>query len=144
MAWKLAVSGVIRTTTHILGLHYYYIDITMKHTSPPLVSISAPELSSEATLTTSPASLARHSILFYMHTHYTLQDPGKCVGLEVIITCTSFNKTNTVEPFNKGHLGTEGFVPYSEVVLYWEVFYKQPCIALYWFFTSCLHEITLP
>ena len=28
----------------------------------------------------------------------------------------------TVEPLNKGHLRTEGIVPYSEVVPYWEVF----------------------
>ena len=28
---------------------------------------------------------------------------------------------NTVEPLNKGHLGTQAAVPYSEVVPYWEV-----------------------
>ena len=27
----------------------------------------------------------------------------------------------TVEPLNKGHLGTQAAVPYSEVVPYWEV-----------------------
>ena len=27
-----------------------------------------------------------------------------------------------MEPLNKGHLCTEGIVPYSEVVPYWEVF----------------------
>ena len=31
-----------------------------------------------------------------------------------VITCT-------VEPLNKGHLGTQAAVPYSEVVPYWEV-----------------------
>ena len=31
----------------------------------------------------------------------------------------------TVEPLNKGHLRTEGIVPYSEVVPYWEVFQKK-------------------
>ena len=30
----------------------------------------------------------------------------------------------TVEPLNKGHLGTQAAVPYSEVVPYWEVRYK--------------------
>ena len=30
-----------------------------------------------------------------------------------------------MEPLNKGHLGTQGAVPYSEVVPYWEV-----CIQL--------------
>ena len=29
--------------------------------------------------------------------------------------------TCTVEPLNKGHLGTQAAVPYSEVVPYWEV-----------------------
>ena len=28
---------------------------------------------------------------------------------------------HTVEPLNKGHLGTQAAVPYSEVVPYWEV-----------------------
>ena len=32
---------------------------------------------------------------------------------------------NTVEPLNKGHLRTEGIVPYSEVVPYWEVLQKK-------------------
>ena len=31
---------------------------------------------------------------------------------------------STLEPLNKGHLPTEGIVPYSEVVPYWEVFQK--------------------
>ena len=31
----------------------------------------------------------------------------------------------TVEPLNKGHLCTEGIVPYSEVVPYWEVSQKS-------------------
>ena len=31
----------------------------------------------------------------------------------------------TVEPLSKGHLCTEGIVPYSELVLYWEVFQKK-------------------
>ena len=31
----------------------------------------------------------------------------------------------TVEPLNKGHLRTEGIVPYSEVVPYWEVSQKK-------------------
>ena len=31
----------------------------------------------------------------------------------------------TVEPLNKGHLRTEGIVPYSEVVPYWEFFQKN-------------------
>ena len=30
-----------------------------------------------------------------------------------------------VEPLNKGHLCTEGFAPYSEVVPYWEVSQKR-------------------
>ena len=34
-------------------------------------------------------------------------------------------KGYTVEPLNKGHLRTEGIVPYSEVVPYWEVFQKK-------------------
>ena len=32
---------------------------------------------------------------------------------------------STVEPLNKGHLGTQAAVPYSEVVPYWEVCIKQ-------------------
>ena len=28
---------------------------------------------------------------------------------------------NTVEPLNKGHFGSRGFVLFSEVVLWWEV-----------------------
>ena len=32
---------------------------------------------------------------------------------------------NTVKPLKKGHLRTEGIVPYSEVVPYWEVFQKK-------------------
>ena len=28
---------------------------------------------------------------------------------------------STVEPLNKGHLGTQAAVPYSEVIPYWEV-----------------------
>ena len=31
----------------------------------------------------------------------------------------------TVEPLNKGHLHTEGIVPYSVVDPYWEVFQKK-------------------
>ena len=31
----------------------------------------------------------------------------------------------TVEPLNKGHLCTEGIVPYSEVVPYWEGFSEK-------------------
>ena len=31
----------------------------------------------------------------------------------------------TVEPLNKGHLRTEGIVPYLEVVPYWEVLHKK-------------------
>ena len=30
-----------------------------------------------------------------------------------------------MEPLNKGHVRTEGIVPYSEVVPYWEVFHKN-------------------
>ena len=29
--------------------------------------------------------------------------------------------SNTVEPLNKGHFGSRGFVLFSEVVLWWEV-----------------------
>ena len=32
---------------------------------------------------------------------------------------------HTVEPLNKGHIRTEGIVPYSEVVPYWEVSQKK-------------------
>ena len=42
-----------------------------------------------------------------------------------ICTCTHAHvqtvKISTVEPLNKGHLGTQAAVPYSEVVPYWEV-----------------------
>ena len=41
------------------------------------------------------------------------------------ILIITINYTHTVEPLNKGHLRTEGIVPYSEVVLYWEVLYKK-------------------
>ena len=37
----------------------------------------------------------------------------------ILLYCT------TVEPLNKGHLRTEGIVPYSEVVPYWEIFQKK-------------------
>ena len=30
-----------------------------------------------------------------------------------------------MEPLNKGHVHTEGIVPYSKVVPYWEVFQKM-------------------
>ena len=33
--------------------------------------------------------------------------------------------SDTVESLNKGHLRTEGIVPHSEVVPYWEVFHKK-------------------
>ena len=32
---------------------------------------------------------------------------------------------NIVEPLNKGHLRTDGIVPYSKVVPYWEVSQKK-------------------
>ena len=36
----------------------------------------------------------------------------------------------TEEYLNEGHLRTEGLDPYLKVVLYWEMFYKQLCIAI--------------
>ena len=39
------------------------------------------------------------------------------VGGGVILICI----LNTVEPLNKGHFGSRGFVLFSEVVLWWEV-----------------------
>ena len=45
--------------------------------------------------------------------------------------------SRTVEHLNKGHLYTEGFDPYSEVV---GGFYKQPCTAILWFFTTYLND----
>ena len=35
-----------------------------------------------------------------------------------------------MEPINKSHLCTEGIVPYSEVVPYWEVFQNNDVISL--------------
>ena len=35
-----------------------------------------------------------------------------------------------MEPLNKGHLCTDGFVPYSEVVLYWEVFINSHVLLM--------------
>ena len=48
--------------------------------------------------------------------------------------------SGTVEPLNKGHLRKEGFDPYSEVVLCWEVFNKELFIALLRFFTTYLND----
>ena len=45
--------------------------------------------------------------------------------LEAGATVNYQNKVYTVEPLNKGHLRTEGIVPYSDVVPYWEVFQKK-------------------
>ena len=40
-------------------------------------------------------------------------------------TCVLLSSSgSTVEPLNKGHLGTQAAVPYSEVVPYWEVCIK--------------------
>ena len=40
-------------------------------------------------------------------------------------------KGYTVEPLNKGHLGTQAAVPYSEVVPYWEVQYKAVILCTF-------------
>ena len=37
----------------------------------------------------------------------------------------------TVEPLNKGHLGTQAAVPYSEVVPYWEVWDKTVILCTF-------------
>ena len=37
----------------------------------------------------------------------------------------------TVEPLNKGHLGTQAVVPYSEVVPYWEVHGKTVSLCTF-------------
>ena len=44
----------------------------------------------------------------------------------------------TVEPLNKGHLGTQAAVPYSEVVPYWEVLDKT--VILCTFTASMLYK----
>ena len=43
-----------------------------------------------------------------------------------------------MEPLNKGHLGTQGAVPYSEAVPYWEV-----CIQLCFYSIIDVFEIML-
>ena len=48
--------------------------------------------------------------------------------------------SGTVEPLNKGHLRKEGFDPYSEVTLCWEVFNKELFIVLLWLFTTYLND----
>ena len=48
-----------------------------------------------------------------------------CVTLEellhTIVNYAIIMPTYTVEPLNKGHFGSRGFVLFSEVVLWWEV-----------------------
>ena len=48
------------------------------------------------------------------------------------------NKQNTVEPLNKGHLGTQAAVPYSEVVPYWEV--RDKTVNLCTFTASMMYK----
>ena len=44
----------------------------------------------------------------------------------------------TVEPLNKGHLGTQAAVPYSEVVPYWEV--RDKTVILCTFTASMMYK----
>ena len=46
--------------------------------------------------------------------------------------------TTTVEPLNKGHLGTQAAVPYSEVVPYWEV--RDKTVILCTFTASMMYK----
>ena len=57
-------------------------------------------------------------------------DGSTCVGKHVLATRIGC----TVEPPNKGQVGTLTNVRYSEVVLYWGVFAKNP---LFYFFICC-------
>ena len=45
---------------------------------------------------------------------------------------------HTVEPLNKGHLGTQAAVPYSEVVPYWEV--RDKTVILCTFTASMMYK----
>ena len=44
----------------------------------------------------------------------------------------------TVKPLNKGHLGTQAAVPYSEVVPYWEV--RDKTVILCTFTASMMYK----
>ena len=48
----------------------------------------------------------------------------------VLLSTRDFS-ASTVEPLNKGHLGTQAAVPYSEVVPYWEVRYKAVILCTF-------------
>ena len=57
------------------------------------------------------------------HGQYDASKKGTLVVSIKMYTCcgTVYSYSYTVEPLNKGHLGTQAAVPYSEVVPYWEV-----------------------
>ena len=63
---------------------------------------------------------------------------------EVAISCSTQNSLSeyvslyTVEPLNKGHLGTQAAVPYSEVVPYWEV--RDKTVILCTFTASMMYK----
>ena len=54
-----------------------------------------------------------------------------CITVLIILVVEhNYNRT-TVEPPNKGQLGTSTNVRYSEVVLYWGVFAKNPSFFIF-------------
>ena len=59
------------------------------------------------------------------------------------LLCSSYVqlKSSTVEPLNKGHLGTQAAVPYSEVVPYWEV--RDKTVILCTFTASMMYKEVL-
>ena len=52
--------------------------------------------------------------------------------------CFNTPHFTTVEPLNKGHLGTQAAVPYSEVVPYWEV--RDKTVILCTFTASMMYK----
>ena len=63
-------------------------------------------------------------------------------GFILIDTASVFEREKcilcTVEPLNKGHLGTQAAVPYSEVVPYWEV--RDKTVILCTFTASMMYK----
>ena len=62
------------------------------------------------------------------HTVEKIRETWKCDEIKY----TNMVMCNTVESLNKGHLGTQAAVPYSEAVPYWEVCIKLCFYSIIW------------
>ena len=76
--------------------------------------------------------LIHHTVVATVDITYERDDGSLRSWIDHILCSKEFSSqiTTTVEPLNKGQVGTSTDVHYSGVVLYWAIFAKNPSFYL--------------